>query len=166
MPQTTWKFTLPLLLITLAFVGLDQWPRAALAEEHSSSSRQAEPKEANSRKNLITIEVVLEDVDLAANTVTARAVAYVIPPHDRVGGAVFLGADLLPPGAKATRFSHLPVMPQAQLQAKGLKAGMRATLRVEVIPPGTLVVVGIDKFLGVERIGVEWLDAPAPNHGK
>src|SRR5262249_48870646 len=69
----------------------------------------------------LTFDVVVEEVDLAGNTLTARAYRHVIPPSGSTGGAVFSGH--LPPGAKPARYERLPVMPGAGLRDKGLRPG-------------------------------------------
>jgi hypothetical protein len=112
----------------------------------------------------LTFEVVVEDVDVAGNTITARAYRHVIPPSGSTGGAVYSGH--LPPGAKPSRYERLPVMPQAGLKNKGLRPGMRATLRMDTAEGAALVVVGIERADGPERVGVDWLDAPAHKAGR
>src|SRR5262245_37890892 len=108
----------------------------------------------------LTFEVVVEEVDLNGNTLTARAYRHVNPPNGTTGGAVYSGH--LPPGAKPSRYERLPVMPQAGLKDKGLRPEMRATLRMDTVKGAALAVVGIERADGPERVGIDWLDAPAP----
>lgn len=85
----------------------------------------------------------------------------VVPPHGQVGGSVFtMGTLDTPDKDKATRLVRLPVMPAANLKEKKLEAGTHAILQLGVIRQGALVVAGIDKFGGAERIGIDGLDAP------
>jgi hypothetical protein len=171
------------LLVTLiTFVGwgragaeqmraLETMAKAEQARQEGSRAEQEGIRSAGSRghdeatatpdNSVITFDVVLEEVDLAANTISARATAYVFPPHGQVGGSVSMrgtmdGSDL----GKATKLVRLPVMPEANL--KRLQAGTHAILQLGVIRQGALVVVGIEEFAGAERIGIDWLDAPRP----
>jgi hypothetical protein len=108
----------------------------------------------------LTFDVVVEEVDLVGNTLTARSYPYVIPPSGSAGGAVYSGH--LPPGAKPARYERLPVMPEAGLKDKGLRPGARATLRVGTVKGAALVVVGVEPAAEPERVGIDSLDAPAP----
>lgn len=118
-------------------------------------------KTAKDENDTMSVDVVLEEVDLTGNTISARATTYVVPPHGQVGGAVFMrGALDAPDKNKATRLVRLPVMPEAKIKEKALQAGAHAILHLGVSRQGVLVVVGIDKFSGPERIGVDWLDTP------
>jgi hypothetical protein len=108
------------------------------------------------RGNALAFDVVVEEVDLAGRTLTARSYCHVIPPSGSTGGAVYSG--LLPPGAKPARFERLPVLPEAGLKDKRLRPGMRATLRLHTVK-GAVVVVGVERVAGPERVGVDWLDA-------
>lgn len=131
----------------------------ALAEEETQGTKR------ECDEGTITVDVVIEDVDVSAHTITARATTYVIPPHDNVGGAVFtLGTTDSPHNEKATQFVRLPVMPAADI--KTAKQGLHAVLHLEVRSPGYLVVTGIDEFQGLERIGVDSLDAPGTEDGQ
>ena len=112
----------------------------------------------------LTFDVVVEDADLIGNTITARSYCHVIPPSGSAGGAVYSGH--LPPGAKPARYERLPVMPEAGLKDKGLRPGARATLRVDIVKGGALVVVGVERPVEPERVGIDWLDAPAPKAGR
>jgi hypothetical protein len=105
----------------------------------------------------LAVEVVLEQVDVAAGTVTATACDFVIPPKGSAGGAVFVGHQR----EKATRFERLPVMSEAKLDSRGLRTGDRVILRLGVVSRGALAVVGMEQASAIERIGVEWLDAPS-----
>jgi hypothetical protein len=105
----------------------------------------------------------VEDVNLVGNTITARSYCYVIPPSGSTGGAVYSGS--LPPGAKPARYERLPVMPGAGLKDKGLRPGMRATLRLDNVK-SALVVVGIERSAEPERVGIDFLDAPSPKTGR
>jgi hypothetical protein len=123
--------------------------------------------EANAGKDAIAVDVVLEEVDLSASTVTARATTHVVPPHGNVGGAVFMmGTTDSPYKEKATRFVRLPVMPEANIKNEKLKAGLHAILRLEMLRQGPLVAVGIEEFRGPEKVGVDWLDAVGTEDGK
>jgi hypothetical protein len=144
-------------VVGLAAVGLALPPQVSAADR-ASCGKRAKAKDKN---NAIAVEVVLEEVDLAANTISARATTYLVPPHGRVGGAVFsMGTLDTPDKDKATRLVQLPVMPEANIKEKGLQAGAHAILHLGVSRHGALVVVGIDQFSGLERIGVDWIDAP------
>jgi uncharacterized iron-regulated membrane protein len=136
--------------------------RRAESEGIRAAGNQANDKLQATRGNdAIALDVVLEEVDVAANTISARATTYVVPPHGQVGGAVFsLGTLDTPDKDKAMKLVRLPVMPEANIREAGLQAGAHAILRLGVSPQGALVVVGIDKFSGLERIGVDSLDAP------
>jgi hypothetical protein len=114
------------------------------------------------RSAAIAFDVTVEEVDLARNTLTATSYCHVIPPSGRAGGAVFFGN--LPPGAKPARYERLPVMPEAGLKEKGLRRGMRATLRLAIVK-GAAVVVRVEPVTDPERLGIDWLDAPAPPVG-
>ena len=111
----------------------------------------------------MALDVVLEEVDVAANTISARATTYVVPPHGQVGGKVFsLGTLDTPDKDKATRLIRLPVMPEADIRV--LQVWAHVVLRLGVSRQGAVVVVGIDKFSGLERIGVDSLDAPGTKY--
>lgn len=130
------------------------------AAERASSKADAKVEEGKDKKPAIAVDVVIEDVDRSANTITARATNYVVPPQGNVGGAVFMvGTTGSPHKEKATRFVRLPVMPEANIKNEKVKAGLRAILRLEVMRCGPLVVVGIEESTGPEKVGVEWLDA-------
>jgi type II secretory pathway pseudopilin PulG len=156
---------------------LEAMARAEQAREEASRAKQERIRTAGSRghdeatatpeNSVITLDVVLEEVDLAANTVSAMATTYVVPPHGQVGGAVFsLGTLDTPDKDKTTRLVRLPVMPVANIKEKGLQAGAHAVLRIGVSRQGALVVVGINKFNGLERIWVDGLDAPGTEDKK
>ena len=134
--------------------------RRAESEGIRAAGNQGNDKLQATRGNdAIALDVVLEEVDVAANTISARATTYVVPPHGQVGGAVFsLGTLDTPDKDKATRLVRLPVMPEADIRR--LQAGAHVVLRLGVSRQGAVVVVGIDKFSGLERIGVDSLDAP------
>jgi len=127
---------------------------------HTAGNRGHDETKAATENSVITLDVVLEEVDLAANTISARATTYVVPPHGQVGGSVFtMGTLDTPDKDKATRLVRLAVMPEANLKEKKLEAGTHAILQFGVIRQGALVVTGIDEFGGAERIGIDWLDA-------
>lgn len=127
----------------------------------------AEPVKQNEKKATITVDVVLEDLNRSANTISARSTVYVIPPHGDVGGMVHMDGTIdSPRKEKATKFVNLPVMPSANLKDSKLKAGQHAILQLEVLPQGALVVVGVEEFCGLEKIGVDSLDAPRTKGGK
>jgi hypothetical protein len=147
-------------VVGLAAVGLALLPQLSAAER-ASCGKRAKGTKAKDKNNAIAVDVVLEEVDLAANTISARATTYLVPPHGGVGGAVFsMGTLDTPDKDKATRLVRLPVMPEAKLKGKGLQAGAHAVLHLSASRQGTLVVVGIDRSSELERIGVDWLDAP------
>lgn len=149
-------------MVVVAAGGMTLLSQAVPAAERASSDKEAKAKKDKGKKDAIAVDVVIEEVDLSANTITARATTHVVPPHGRVGGAVFMmGTTDSPHKDKAMEFVRLPVMPEARIQDKKLKAGLHAILRLEMMRPGSLVVVGIEEFRGLERIGVDWLDAPA-----
>lgn len=111
----------------------------------------------------LTFDVVVEDVDLLGNTITAKSCCHVIPPSGSTGGAVYSGH--LPPDAKPARYERLPVVPEARLKDKAMPPGVRATLRVD-IRKGAMMVVGVEPSSNLERVGIDWLDAPAPKNGR
>ena len=138
--------------------------RAEQEGSHTAGNRGHDETKATTENSVITLDVVLEEVDLAANTISARATNYVVRPHGQVGGSVFtMGTLDTPDKDKATRLVRLPVMPEANLKEKKLEAGTHAILQLGVIRQGALVVAGIDEFGGAERIGIDWLDAPRTN---
>ena len=106
----------------------------------------------------LTLDVVLEGVDLAGNTLTARPYCQVVPPSGTTGGMVYTGHQ--PPGVKATKYERLPVMPEAGLQGKGLRPGMWVTLRLGVLEGGALVVLAVEENRGCQRVGINSIDAP------
>lgn len=116
---------------------------------------------ANEKKpDGIYVDVIVEEVDFAASTISARGTIYVVPPHDNVGGQIATTGTTDSHKDKVTRYVRLPVMPEANLKGKNAKAGSHAVLRLKMLRDGLLVVDGIEEFTGVERIGVEWLAAP------
>ena len=115
------------------------------------------------QKGGLTFDVVLEEVDLAGNTVTARAYCHVIPPSGSAGGAVYRGSA--PPGARLARYERLPVMPSAGLRDKRLRPGERVTLRLGTPKSGALVVIDVERHSGFERVGMDWLDAQPAKEG-
>jgi hypothetical protein len=137
--------------------------RVASADEPATRGVPGHAGERRGRAAL-TFDVVVEEVDLAGNSITARSYCHVIPPSGSTGGALYCGH--LPPGAKPSRYERLPVMPQARLKGKGLRPGMRATLRLDTVKGAALVVVGVERAAEPERVGVDWLDAPAPKAGR
>jgi RNA polymerase sigma factor (sigma-70 family) len=117
----------------------------------------------------ISVDVVIEEVDRSANTVTARSTLYVRPPHGNVGGLVFSTGTTGSHDDKVTKYVRLPVMPQAKLSEKKTKAGDHVILRLELLQENsclTLTVVGIEEFTDLERIGVNSLDAPSTKGDK
>lgn len=136
-------------------------PFISLAIRAAEPVAPAEKSEAKQgRKDGVCIDVVIEDVDLSANTITAVSTVYVLPPHDNVGGQVSMTGTTNSHRDRATKYVRLPVMPEARIRKKNPKAGMHAILRLELLRHGALVVVGIEEFTEVERLGVDWLDAP------
>jgi len=134
-------------------------PRVIPAAERDSSQEAAQAEKVRGKRQAIAVDVVIEEIDFTGNTITARATEYVIPPHDNVGGIMFRTGTTDGHKDKATRFVRLPVMPEAELKNKNVKTGLHAILRLEMLPRGPLVVVGIDEYRGPERIGVESVDA-------
>jgi hypothetical protein len=112
----------------------------------------------------LTLDVILEEVDVAGKTLSARPYTHVIPPSRATGGAAYSGC--LPPGAKPTRYDRLPVMPEVGLQGKGLRPGMWITLRLGVMEGGALVVLAADENRGLQRVGINSIDAPNPMGGR
>lgn len=151
----------------VAVVGMILLAQVVPAAERASPPTATKAAEGKDEKPAIAVDVVIEDVDLSANTISARATNYVVPPHGNVGGAVFMmGTADSPHKEKATRFVRLPVMPEANIKNEKVKAGLRAILRLEVMRRGPLVVVGIEESTGPEKVGVEWLDAIGTEGGK
>jgi hypothetical protein len=149
-------------ILTLTSCGgvalLHRW---ASADERAGAAAKGGPDQGGPKTGGLTLDVVLEDVDLAGNTLTARAYHHVIPPSGSAGGVVYSGH--LPPGAKPARYERLPVMPKADLKNRTLRPGMRVTLRLEVTRGGAPVVTGAERNSEPERVGIDWLDAPATN---
>jgi hypothetical protein len=138
-----------------------------LADEQGGALKNEVKRDGKQRS--ISVDVVIEEVDLAANTVTARSTLYVIPPHDDVGGMVFMTGTSDSHKDQATKYVRLPVMPPAKLREKKPKVGQLAKLRLDLLEQDstfTFVVVGIDEITGPERIGVNGLDAPVTNDEK
>ncbi len=132
--------------------------RAIPAAEQTAPDQQTVAKQT--RKSEVCIDVVIENVDFSANTITAVSTVYVLPPRGTVGGQMFMTGTTGSHRKRVTEFVRLPVMPEARLQKKKPKAGMHAILRLELLRPGALVVVGIEEFKHAERLGIESLDAP------
>jgi hypothetical protein len=145
------------MLVGIVAVGLALPTRTLPAAKQTSPAEKAKAKED---KKGISLDVVIEEVDFSANTITARATIHVLPPHDHVGGQVSMTGTTGVRQDQATKYVRLPVMPEARLKDKKPKPGLHAILRLEMLRQGSLVVVGIEEFTGVERIGVDWLDAP------
>jgi len=145
------------MMVGVVLAGLTLLTQTLSAAERISPTEKERTKE--NKKDGICVDVVIEEVDFSTNTITARSTVYIIPPHDNVGGAVFKTGTTDSHQDKATKYVRLPVMPQAKLTEKKPKAGQHAILRLELLQQG-LVVVGIEAFTGLERIGVDWPDAP------
>ena len=136
-------------------------PAAGASLEEKEKAKEANDKKENKdKKDALYVDVVIDEVDFSANAITARATIHVMPPHDNVGGRVLMLGTTDSIEMYVTKFVRLPVMPEANLKDKKPKAGQRAILRLEMSQQGSLVVVGIEEFTGLERIGVNWLDAP------
>src|SRR5262245_14986316 len=146
----------------VVFAGLTLPTQTPPAAERLSPAEKERAKK--NKQDSICVEVVIEEVDLSANTITARGTIHVVPPHDNVGGLVFM-AGTTDGQDKATKYVRLPVMPEANLKGRKPKAGLHAILRLKMLLQGSLVVVGIEEFTGAERIGVEGLDAPGTKSG-
>jgi hypothetical protein len=139
-------------------------PQTVPAAERVSLS---EEKTADGGKqDSIGVDVVIDEVDLSAGTISATSTVHVIPPHDNVGEQVLVIGTTGSHMDKATKYLRLPVMPEAKLKQMKPSAGMHAMLRLKMLPQGALAVVGIEEFTGVERIGIEWLDAPGTIEGQ
>lgn len=152
-------------VLALAFCcGAALAPRRASADERARPGIKREAARERPRSAVLTFDVVVEDVDLVGNTITARSYCHVIPPSGSTGGAVYSGS--LPLGAKPARYERLPVMPEVGLKDMGLRLGMRATLRLEIVKSAALVVVGVERRVEPERVGIDWLDAPASKAGR
>jgi hypothetical protein len=136
------------------------------AAERAFPKADAKAEEGKDNKSAIAVDVVIEDVDLSAKTITARATNYVIPPHGNVGGAVFMMGTTDSHKEKVTKFVRLPVMPEGDITNKKVKVGLHAILRLAMMRRGSLVVVGIEELSGPEKVGVQWLDATGTGTGK
>jgi hypothetical protein len=150
-------------MVGVVLAGLTLRTQTLPAAEGNSPAEKEKAKENS--KDSICVDVVIEEVDFAANTITARGTIHVVPPHDNVGGVVFMTGTTDAHMDKATKYVRLPVMPEARLKDRNPKAGMHAILRLEMLRQGSLVVVGIEEFAGLERIGVDSLDAPGTKAG-
>src|SRR5438067_5776882 len=92
-------------VLTLAFCcGAALAPRGASADERARPGIKAEAVGERPRSAALPFDVVVEDVDLVGNTITARSYCHVIPPSGSTGGAVYFGS--LPPGAKPARYER------------------------------------------------------------
>jgi hypothetical protein len=137
-----------------------------ISADQKAKLKDDQPKK-DKNQNSVSVDVIIEEVSLSANIVTARSTSYVIPPHDGTGGAMLMIGATDCHKDQATKYVRLPVMPQAKLAEKKPKVGQRVILRLELLQQeATLVVVGIDEFRGLERIGVNFLDAPGTKDGK
>jgi hypothetical protein len=150
-------------LVGVRLAGLTLPTKSLPAAERISPAEKKWAKQNEMDRNCV--DVVIEEVDFSANTITARGTIYVVPPHKKVGGQVSMTGTTGSHKDQATKYVRLPVMPEANLKEKKPKAGMHAILRLEMLRQGSLVVVGIEEFTGPERIGVEWLDAPRTKAG-
>src|SRR5262245_26484482 len=101
------------------------------AAERISPAENETAKE--NKKDSICVDVVIEEVDFSANTITARGTIHVVPPHDHVGGQVCMTGATGSHKDKATKYVRLPVMPEANLEDKKPKAGLHAILRLEML---------------------------------
>jgi hypothetical protein len=68
---------------------------------------------------------------------------------------------------RATKFVRPPVMPEANIKDRNIKAGLYAILRLQMMRNGSLVVVEIEEYTGpnesarqmlkvVDRIRIKW----------
>ncbi len=154
--------------VVAVMVGVVAAGMTILSQTVPAAERASPDEESKAKKDTgtIAVNVVIEEVDLSANTITARATTYVVPPHGKVGGAVFMMGTTDSHKNKATRFVRLPVMPEANIKGEKLKVGLHATLQIRMMRQGSLVVVGIQEFSGFEKVGVDWLDAPGTKGSK
>jgi hypothetical protein len=156
-----------LVIAGVAAVGMTLRPHAVPAAERASPKEDAKVGKDEDKKHAIAVDVVIEEVDLAANTITARSTTYIVPPRGNVGGAAFMmGTMDSPHKEKATKFVRLPVMPEANIKNKKVETGLHMILQLQLMRRGSLVVVGIEEFTGPENVGVEWLDAIGHEDGK
>lgn len=150
--------TVVVVMVGVVAAGLTCATQILPAAERAHRAEKGRAKEG--KRDGICVDVVIEEVDFSANTITARATIHVVPPHGNVGGQVFMTGTADSHKDRVTRYVRLPVMPEAELQKKKPRAGLHAILRLEMLPQGCLVVVGIEEFKGLERIGVDGIDAP------
>lgn len=155
--------TISVLALSFCF-GAALAPPGVAADERARPGVKGEAAGERPRSAALTFDVVVEDVDLVGNTITARSYCHVNPPSGSTGGVVYFGS--LPPGAKPARYERLPVMPGAGLKDKGLRPGMRATLRLDIVKNAAVVVVGVQRPVEPERVGIDWLDASASKAGR
>jgi hypothetical protein len=141
--------------------GLASQPRAA---DKTSIEQNGPPVEDQQKKSGLTIDVVLESIDLEANTLSVKAYHHVIPPTEKAGGSVNVGNT--PAGVKETRYERLPVMPAAGMKDLKLRSGMHVILRLDTIKGGAVAVVEVTVPTEPERIGVDWLDAATAKGGR
>lgn len=130
---------------------------ACIARAVKSPANKAPAKPA--QRECMRLDVMLDEVDYTANTITASATVHVVAPQETVGGQVATTGSTRSHQEQVAKYVRLPVMPEARLQQKHPAAGQHAILHL-AMQRGALVVVGIEQFTGVERIGVDWLDAP------
>ena len=75
-------------MVGVVLAGLTLPTRTLPAAERISPAEKERAKE--NKKDSICVDVVIEEVDFSANTLTARGTVHVVPPHDNVGGHVFM----------------------------------------------------------------------------
>jgi hypothetical protein len=151
-------------------------PMLFLATAPMFATDNGEPQtRKDSKQNTLTVDAVLEEVDVPASRITASAFScQVSPAAESVGGVVIHGP--VPPHMKAkvkpTRFSNLLVLPDAKIRDAGkhislkdLKAGGNPVrMELAVNPYGVVVVVAMER-LPLERIGMEFTDALKAKNG-
>jgi hypothetical protein len=144
-------------LAIAAICGLTSLPKAA---EKPGADQKNQPEANPPKRSGLSIDVVLESVDLEANLLTAKAYHYVIPPTEKAGGSVHIGN--IPAGVREARFERLPVMPEAGINNLKLRPGMHVILCLDTIKSGAVAVVEITVPTEPEHIGIDWLDATPP----
>src|SRR5262245_49519083 len=76
------------MMVGVVLAGLTLLTQTLPAAERISPAEKESSKE--NKKDSICVDVVIEEVDFSANTITARGTVHVVPPHDNVGGHVFM----------------------------------------------------------------------------
>ena len=111
--------------VVAVMVGVVAAGMTILSQTVPAAERASPDEESKAKKDTgtIAVNVVIEEVDLSANTITARATTYVVPPHGKVGGAVFMMGTTDSHKNKATRFVRHSGHARSQHQGREAESG-------------------------------------------